>query len=345
MTKLLSDTADDVALAAHLLSKGEVVALPTETVYGLAANALDDVAVRQIFNIKGRPLIDPLIVHVGVYAQLDPIVNFSACRHTSILDALAQAFWPGPMTIVLPKKPVIPDLVTAGKATVAVRIPRHPLTRAILSRCQLPLAAPSANPFGYVSPTRAEHVTDSLGVKIAYVVDGGPCDEGLESTIIDLSYSKPRVLRPGPISIEQLETHCKTAFTVVERYQHPSTSSGETAPGSLYRHYSPNAQLILIDADTHVDALLNIPELNETKCAYVSLGRIPVYSRICDKCRHFWLSETQHDLKNAAKNVFHLLREIDRQNYEWIFFERPPMHGVGVALNDRLRRAAARSTQ
>ena len=201
MHSFLQNTPYDIKKAANLLQNGEVVALPTETVYGLAAHAFDENAVRAIFDIKGRPLIDPLIIHLASVKQIGQIAHIN----NEHLHTIADAFWPGPLTVVLQKKNCVPDIVTAGRKTVGIRIPKHPLTNAILKECKLPVAAPSANPFGYVSPTKPEHVSDSFGRKTPYIVDGGPCENGIESTIINLSTTKPTLLRPGPITQKQLE--------------------------------------------------------------------------------------------------------------------------------------------
>jgi L-threonylcarbamoyladenylate synthase len=233
----LSAAPEDIARAAAHLRAGEVVAVPTETVYGLAANALEDAAVRKIFAVKGRPLLDPLIVHGADAAFLEQVAVFTPAGRR-----LAAAFWPGPLTLVLPKRAVVPDVVTAGRATVAVRAPAHPVMRAVLAACGLPLAAPSANPFGYLSPTRADHVRDSLGAGAPWIVDGGPCALGLESTIVDVSdpAATPRVLRPGPITAEALSmvlgVTVLSGASKKEGAPPPPATAGMIAPGLLERH-------------------------------------------------------------------------------------------------------------
>ena len=321
--------------AVRLLSGGDVVALPTETVYGLAANAFNEDAVNRVFQVKGRPLIDPLIVHIGNLDQLDSIAESNLAH----VDVLVRAFWPGPLTLILNKKPCISDRVTAGKSTVAVRMPNHPLALDVLKKCNFPVAAPSANPFGYVSPTRAEHVQDSLGDKVSLILDGGPCEKGLESTIVDLTADCPKLLRPGPIDKASLEAVCQAPISVKEAHSDPGRSSGETAPGSLYKHYSPKARLVLVDTETAVEGF--VKEAAHGKTAYVSLYRTAQHPELSQRCDSVWLSEKPGDLHEVARQVFHVLRTLDKQGYALIFFEKPPMQGVGLAINDRLKRAAA----
>mgnify|MGYP003348533482 FL=1 len=199
--RIVRGTARQLAALAAALRRGEIVGVPTETVYGLAANALDAVACRKIFRAKGRPTTDPLIVHLPSAHDLAGVAVPNAAAYR-----LAAAFWPGPLTIVLPKRAVVPDIVSAGLPSVAVRVPAHPLFRRLLRLAEVPLAAPSANPFGYVSPTAAEHVRAGLGQKVRVILDGGPCAVGLESTIVDLrDPAKPRLLRPGAVTRAQLE--------------------------------------------------------------------------------------------------------------------------------------------
>jgi len=336
MPDFLQSTPADLKRAADLLQQGELVAIPTETVYGLAANAFDEHAVRTIFTVKGRPLIDPLILHLADVRQLEQI----AATDNEHLATVANEFWPGPLTVILKKKNCVSDLVTAGRETVAVRVPDHPVAQAILKACNLPLAAPSANPFGYVSPTRPEHVADSFGAKVPYIVDGGPCENGIESTIIDLSADAPTLRRPGPISQQQLEARTGIAFSVVHAQQDVATSTGEMAPGSLYKHYSPKATLLLLgEPPTEIPA---IPfDLNQVASAYVALTRTPRFPELAAKCQLFWLSETPNNLKVIGQNTFGILRQLDQMGFARIFFERPPAYEMGIAINDRLQRAAA----
>ena len=306
-----------------MLRAGEVVALPTETVYGLAADALDPVAVRKIFEAKGRPFLDPLIVHVPDLAALAQVAVPDAR-----LAKLAN-FWPGPLTVILPRRACVPDLVTAGKDTVAVRIPAHPVFREVLRLAGRPLAAPSANPFGYVSPTTAAHVRDSLGERCPWVVDGGPCAHGVESSIVDLTQpDRVRLLRPGPISLEQLGA-AVGPIEVVTRAS--SQSVAQDAPGMLERHYSPNIPVILFERGSP------IPTLPPGAALVLQSRR----DQIPTRARAYYLSE-RGDAPEAAHGLFALLRQIDREHHSIIIAELADAAGVGAALNDRLRRAAAR---
>jgi L-threonylcarbamoyladenylate synthase len=327
----LPPTAAGVARAAELLRDGEIVALPTETVYGLAANALDEKAVRQIFSVKGRPLIDPLIVH-GLDADF-----LSAFAHfTPQARKLAEACWPGPLTLVLKKSAEVPNLITAGRDTVAVRAPAHPLTRAVLEACALPLAAPSANPFGYISPTRAEHVRGSFGAKVQWILNGGPCAVGIESTIVDVSNPgrPPRLLRLGPISVETLERILGQTVEVTNENKLADEITGLAAPGMLARHYSPRTPFVLLDPATPG------PKADNLRTALVRLSR-PADDAPPLNMEVFWLSETG-DLGQVAQGLYELLRKLDDAGFAKIYCELAPEVGVGAAINDRLRRAAAR---
>lgn len=307
---------------SELLQKGECVALPTETVYGLAANALDPVAVAKIFTIKGRPLLDPLIVHV-----LDTKSLLQIAEGDESIEKIS-GFWPGPLTVVLRRKKCIPDLVTAGKETVAVRIPAHPIFRKVLEVSGLFLAAPSANPFGYVSPTRAEHVRDSLAERCPWIIDGGPCQHGLESTILDLSNpTKTRLLRPGPITLESL----KEKLGNIEVVTSSDHQSAQDAPGMLERHYSPKTPVTLFERGA-------APRNLSGKNAILLLSR---RSPTPQAGEVFYLSE-KGSIEEAAHHLFDLLRKLDAGDFTSIQVERAAPHGLGIAFNDRLTRAAAR---
>jgi L-threonylcarbamoyladenylate synthase len=326
----LPPTPDGVTRAAELLRTGEVVALPTETVYGLAANALDERAVRYIFSVKGRPLVDPLIVH-----GLDVEFFRDLAHFTPLARALADACWPGPLTLVLRKTAVISPLVTAGRETVAVRAPAHPVMRAVLTACGLPLAAPSANPFGYISPTRAEHVRASFGGRLPWILDGGPCAVGLESTIVDVSdpAAPPRVLRPGPITPQAL------ASILGRTVQSPAPTPrddapGMAAPGLLARHYSPSTPLGLLEPGMPPAS----PPVGR-RVAWIRFSQADPAEILPARTEVFWLSENG-DLAQAARGLYDLLRRLDGAGYEKIWCEKAPDSGWGLALNDRLRRAA-----
>lgn len=312
----------DIEIAATLLRNGEAVAIPTETVYGLAANALNEKAVTKIFSIKQRPTFDPLIVHLADFEQVSQYVVHVPDQ----LRQLAEAFMPGPLTLLLEKADCIPDLVTAGSPFVAIRVPAHPIAHALLEKLDFPLAAPSANPFGYISPTTAQHVADQLGDKIYYILDGGPCTVGLESTIVGLNQEgKVEVLRKGGVSIEAIRA---IAGDVVVR-EH--SSSKPEAPGMLTSHYAPRIPLILCDIHQLVHPYAK--ERTGVISFKTEVEGIPAKHRIM-------LSHAGH-FDEAARNLFAGLRYLDTCDLDIILAETVPEEGLGVAINDRLRRAAA----
>lgn len=322
--RTLHNTPEDIATAAKALQNGELVGIPTETVYGLAANALNSNACANIFKVKGRPLIDPLIVHVRNSKHATELAVWNDAA-----EKITQAFWPGALTLVLPKQPNVPDIVTAGLQTVAIRCPNHPVTQSLLKECGLGLSAPSANPFGYVSPTRAEHVVESLGSRIPYVIDGGPCEIGIESTILDLTKpEEPKVLRPGAITPEMLSEVLGITVALKQQSMPEQSKKAAPAPGMLERHYSPKAKLHLLTA--------SLPEVQKQE-ARIFLTRPATFRSKGD----FWLSE-DGNIETITRGVFHLLRSIDAQNYKSIYMEQPMNKGLGLALNDRLKRAACK---
>jgi len=324
--RIYRGTSRNLAALARRLRAGEIVAVPTETVYGLAANALDPRACRKIFRAKGRPTTDPLIVHVGRLEQLHEL-----CEVNDAARRLAKKFWPGPLTLVLPKKSAVPDIVTAGRDSVAVRMPRHPLLRRLLEHTGLPLAAPSANPFGYISPTTAEHVRENLGHRIAHILDGGTASIGLESTIVDLRDAKnPRLLRPGAITREQLAAALRHEVKPPPRSRAHAPASAALAPGMLARHYSPRTPLRL-----HARLRAAGGPSDE---AFVFLRR-PT-SAIARKKNVFWLDE-RGELRGVARRLFATLRRVDAMRFRKIHAELASGGGLADAINDRLRRAAA----
>jgi len=319
--RLMSAIGYDILKAAGLLRAGETVAIPTETVYGLAANALDEVAVSKIFTAKNRPAFDPLIVHV---AAVEEIKKWTKHIPDQAL-LLAKTHMPGPLTLILPKSDRIPDIVTSGHSTVGIRVPAHPLTAQLLSVLDFPLAAPSANPFSYVSPTSAAHVQQQLGERISYILDGGPCSVGLESTIVAFENNCPIVLRLGGLSVESI---CKTLG--MEKIDIRQSSSRPNAPGMLDSHYAPKKKLIV--GDLHQLST----QYNQAEAAILCLKdkgwRKAGY-------RVFELS-SGGDLEEAARNLFHFLRMMDAVNEPAIIAEWMPDYGLGLAINDRLRRAS-----
>jgi len=321
--QIFTDNAVGLQKCAGLLENEDLVAVPSETVYGLAGNAFSEKAVRKIFEVKGRPFIDPLITHFknteSAFAPVKP--NLQA-------EKMADAFWPGPLTLILEKGPLIPDLVTAGLDSAAVRVPEQPAFHALLTRLSFPLAAPSANPFGYVSPTKAEHVQYTLGSKIAAILDGGPCRLGLESTVVDLRRPKePRILRPGPLTLEEIEIclGCK-----IHGPAKSVDKKAQVSPGQLTQHYSPKTRIVVTPyAQT-------MPAASDKTATIVNIKPAQVLSE-----HVYWLSE-DGDLDTIARNIFSLLQKLDRMNYELLSVEASPQSGIGVAVNDRLRRASAK---
>lgn len=318
--KILQPSAENLDICADLLRDGAVVGVPTETVYGLAGNALDESSVRKIFEVKGRPFIDPLIVHFSSIEEAEPHVIFNERARE-----LAARFWPGALTLVLPKKPSIPDLATAGLPSVAVRVPEHPIFRSLLERLTFPLAAPSANPFGYVSPTLATHVQDTLGERILAVLDGGAADFGVESTIVDLRDPEaPKILRPGPLSAETLGIE---AIDTVNK----SNNAAQAAPGMLTQHYSPNTPIALFDQGAQPDAA--------SEGEAVLYNTKPTSGELAANI--YWLSESGQ-LSEIAHNLFMLIQKLDGMGYRQLHIERAQQTDIGIAVNDRLSRAAAK---
>ncbi|MEO6003440.1 MAG: L-threonylcarbamoyladenylate synthase [Opitutus sp.] len=324
--RIYRGTPRNIAHLAKVLLAGDLVAVPTETVYGLAANALDPTACRKIFKAKGRPTNDPLIVHLYSIAQLHAV----AVPNPAALK-LARAFWPGPLTIVLPKRDVLPDIVSSGLPSVAVRIPNHPLFRRLLKRSGLALAAPSANPFGYISPTTAAHVQAGLGRKIAHILDGGASSIGVESTIVDLrDPAKPRLLRPGAITRAQIEAVLGMPVLTVRR---SSRDRAQISPGLLKRHYSPRTPSVLHDQIS----LKAVAESTERE-AWIFMAKPTGLKR---RTNVFWL-DARGQLKGAAHRLFDVLRQVDARKFARINLERATGGGLADAINDRLERAAAR---
>lgn len=314
----MADTGTDISIARNLLQKGELVAIPTETVYGLAGNALNVDTVTRIFEVKNRPSFDPLIVHIHDFRELSKYVMNVPVQ----AERLAKEFWPGPLTLLLRKRSVIPDLVTSGLDTVGIRCPNHPMTQNLLKTIDFPLAAPSANPFGFVSPTKAGHVTEQLGSKIKYVLDGGPCTIGIESTIVGFENNKPVIHRFGGITQEQIES----VIGEVEVVSSPTTVK---APGQLKSHYSPSKKMFVADLEKTI--------------GLVDLERVAILSFQKDyKGPHQVILTPGGDMKEAAKNLFDALRRLDKMPVDLILAEFVPDEGIGRAVNDRLKRASAK---
>ena len=329
---ILEATSGNIDYCVKLLQQDEVVGIPTETVYGLAGNALKEDSVRKIFQVKGRPLVDPLIVHCNCVEAVKFIAKLNDPARK-----LAKAFWPGPLTLVVPKNEIIPDIVTAGLNSVAVRIPQHPVFRSLLKQINFPLAAPSANPFGYVSPTLAEHVQQTLGSKIKAILDGGPCTIGLESTIVDLRNSgMPFILRHGPITSLQIG-NCLGFPVTVKTNKESDETIAQSAPGQLTRHYSPRTAVELLKHGSVQNEDSIAPGLNEAT-ALVCNRKPDWYT---GQPNIYWLSETGNS-NEMAHNLFSLIQKLDQKPFQRICIELAPPESIGLAINDRLKRAAAK---
>jgi len=320
-----------VKRAAELLRAGEVVALPTETVYGLAANALDAEAVAKIYEVKGRPAHNPIIVHVASVEMAKQCV----AEWTPLAAQLAKAFWPGPLTLVLRRSQTIPGIVTAGGGTVGVRWPGHPFMQAVIRECRFPLAAPSANLSNEISPTNAEHVSKSIGDRIPLIVDGGQSQVGIESTVVDVSGGFAEILRPGMINAESIQAVVGNVQTPNSKLQTPKLRS----PGMLKKHYSPKARLVVLD--WHSDAEFQ-KEMRRADLV-VPLSKIHVIAHTCipDGDGFGCVSVIPHDAEAFARALYAELHRCDEAGAELIVVENPPTTPEWSAIHDRLKRAAA----
>jgi L-threonylcarbamoyladenylate synthase len=311
-------TADAVRTAADLIVGGELVAFPTETVYGLGADALNAAAVARIFAVKARPAFDPLIVHVASMEMLADLV----AELPAAARILIERCWPGPLTVVVRKRPVVPDIVTAGLPTVAVRVPDHDVARALIGAAGRPIAAPSANPFGYVSPTTAAHVAAQLGSAVPLILDGGPCRVGVESTIVSFSDAQPVLLRPGGVALETIEH-------LIGPVRIGADTAKPLAPGALPRHYAPRIPFEVIASPGEVPV--------EARSGAALLLAKPV-DDIAGFAHVEVLSETG-DVAEAAVNLFAAMRRLDAGGYSRIYAVAVSEVGLGRAIMDRLRRA------
>ena len=348
MDTKLFDTHPPAALTATVdatvgaLANGEVVALPTETVYGLAADALRTDAVLKIFEAKERPFFDPLIVHLPSRDWLERVANVPG-ESRSLVDALIARFWPGPLTLVLPRTPIVPDLVTAGLETVAVRMSAHPIFGLVAQRFGKPLAAPSANRFGRISPTTAAHVLSELAGRIPIIVDGGPTEHGIESTIVSVEGERLRLLRAGPVTPEEIAETFRAARC-------PEAAGGGSefllqveeslllkpqAPGQLKSHYAPRTPLTLVENSAEW-----IRDRAGLRCGLLAMSprKDADYARFANV---EWLSPSGN-LREAAATLFARLRRLDEARLDAIVAERIAEEGLGIAIMDRLRKAAHR---
>lgn len=334
ITKLLNphDDPSAISVAADLLRRGEVVGIPTETVYGLAANAYNPDAIRRIFAAKGRPQDNPLIVHIADVQQINDI----AAEVPAQARQLADAFWPGPLTIILPKQDTIPLVTSGGLNTIGIRFPRHPLAQQIIQAAGVPLAAPSANLSGRPSTTTAQHVIEDLNGKIAAVVDGGPCSVGVESTVVSLCGQTPRLLRPGGISLEQLQSVLGQVDIDRALTEKIDDSEKVSAPGMKYRHYAPKAPVTVVFGSPESSSSYIFAQLGEnsgvlcfTDCAARFDGHAVVQT-----------FGDSHDPEEQAREVFDALRRFDDTTVTEIYAQCPPSTGIGLAVANRIRKAA-----
>lgn len=332
-TKRLNPTTDKHAIetAAALIRAGEVVAMPTETVYGLAANAESPDAVRKIFKAKGRPQDNPLIVHIAQMSQMQRLC-------TAIPDAayaLARAFWPGPLTMVLPKSNAVPDEVSAGLQTVGVRMPSHPIAAALIRASGCALAAPSANLSGRPSTTTAAHVLQDMDGKIAAIVDGGACTVGVESTVLSLAGDVPRLLRPGGVTLEQLRAVLDTVEVDRALFEPIADTETVSAPGMKYRHYAPRARVMVVQGDAEKTANYIKAHRNPADGVLCFTEYAPLFSGAILKTLG---SET--DLDTQAQKLFDALRAFDDTEVQTIWTQCPESTGLGLAIANRIQKAA-----
>ncbi|MGF1507432.1 MAG: L-threonylcarbamoyladenylate synthase [Anaerolineae bacterium] len=339
LTALTGDTVHEEAIleAAAALRQGKLVAFPTETVYGLGANALHPEAVRRVFEAKSRPPTDPLIVHLHSGAQLELVAR----AVPALAQALIEAFWPGPLTLVMHKTHHVADAVTAGLPTVAVRMPDHPVALALLAVAGVPVVAPRANVFSHTSPTTADHVMDDLDGRIDYVLDGGPTAIGVESTVLDVTIEPPRILRPGGTPLEDLQRFAR--MIEVRQPVTPESHEPQPSPGMMQRHYSPRASVLLFDGEPDkvrsgmrreadrrqgLGDRVGVLTTTEDRYAFADLGEMAVGLG------------SLSDLDAVARNLYAAMRALDARGVDVILARMVPEHGTGLAIRDRLLRAA-----
>jgi L-threonylcarbamoyladenylate synthase len=314
--------AEVILKAAEIIRGGGIVAFPTETVYGLGANGYNPLAVARIFEVKRRPSFDPLILHVADPADVRKLVK----EIPSSAKKLIERFWPGPVTVVLLKEENIPDIVTAGLPSIAVRMPDHPMALSLIKESKCPIAAPSANPFGYLSPTTAEHVREQLGDQVDLILDGGPCTVGVESTIVSFLDGKPKLLRPGGVSLEEIES------AIGEVEIRPVKEDRPSAPGMLSRHYAPRTPIVLDWSEKSLDSY-------KGRRIGLLAFRKPGTSF---KFNHIEVLSKKGDLREAAANLFTAIRRLDDLELDLILAESVPEVELGRAIMDRLRRATSK---
>ncbi|HEX9758975.1 MAG TPA: L-threonylcarbamoyladenylate synthase [Nitrospiria bacterium] len=326
ISPFLSLKDSSIQMAVDILRKGGLVAFPTETVYGLGARVFDSKAISKIFNVKGRPSDNPLIVHVADLKQFTLVVK----KVPPVAEKLIKAFWPGPLTLILPRASKVPPQVSAGLFTLAVRMPNHPLALHLLQELGEPVAAPSANRSGRPSPTQANHVRNELGNEVKMVLDGGPCPVGLESTVLDITKGVPRILRPGQITLENLEA----VIGKVLPYETSSEDSLVKSPGSKHSHYVPNVRIILIPEKEYTK------ECERWKRSGKKLGVLSRKKFDVPKEGFLFYRQCEGDDALYAQNLFSAFRDAEAKGVEVLLVEQVAKKGLGVAIMDRLERAA-----
>lgn len=316
MGKLVSAYEErNIKKAAKILREGGLVVFPTETVYGLGANALSPQAAAKVFEVKKRPRFDPLIVHLFEAEEAKKYVK----NWPAVAEKLSQALWPGPLTLVLFKNELIPPIVTAGLSSVALRVPSHPVALKLLKEAGLPVAAPSANPFGFLSPTRAEQVEETLGKAVDLILDAGPTPLGLESTVVSLLSSQPEILRPGSLTLEEIKK-IAPRIKIVKKGR-------VISPGQFRKHYATSTPLKIYGSG-------KIKEKNAALLAFFEKPKTSAFKEVM-------VLSPKKDLKEAAANFFSFLYELDKKKYEAIYVEPIPEEGLGLALMDRIRKASS----
>ena len=325
-TELCQADEASIRRAAALLCAGELVAFPTETVYGLGADALNGEAAARIFAAKGRPADNPLIAHIAGESGLAGLIALEPC---ACARKLMRAFWPGPMTLIFPKSPRVPREVTAGLDTVAVRMPSHPVARALIRAAQTPIAAPSANRSGRPSPTTAAHVLEDMEGRIPLILDGGPCEVGLESTVVDVTGARPRILRPGGVTLEMREGVVGDVDVDEGVLHQLQAGSQARSPGMKYKHYAPKGEVTIVTGPRVAQEIARLYDAADGRAAILA------FSQADDGARRVYR------LKNAPGELFAALRQLDEDGMETIYAEDVPTAGVGLAVMNRLMRAAA----
>jgi L-threonylcarbamoyladenylate synthase len=334
MTQILPATPENIALAAQTLKNGGLVAFPTETVYGLGANALSVDAVARIFTAKGRPTADPLIVHLSGVEQTALVAR--SVPETA--QTLMNAFWPGPLTLILPKQPHIPNLVTSDLDTVAVRVPNHPVARALIEAAGVPVAAPSANRFGHTSPTTAQHVFHDLNGRVDIILDGGSAHIGVESTVLDVSTTPARILRPGGVTREQIESLIGPVTLLMKRVK---AEKGLPSPGMLKKHYAPRAEMVLFKGDNASSALAAALTAAQASGRKVGILAADEEAGALEQSGAV-VFRLGSDLNSIARHIYAGMRWLDGQHVDLILCRDFGESGLGLAIRDRLTKAATR---